>query len=97
MISMEIQEDPVLGMSITETQVTMTVEGYQEVGTDDYEKLINLPTLNGVPFIGNMMESDPQVPSWAKEETKPSYSSTEIGAVPEDAAIPLEELSLLFS
>lgn len=30
-------------------------------------------------------ESDPTVPDWAKAETKPTYTSTEVGAVPDSA------------
>ena len=33
-------------------------------------------------------ETDPTVPSWAKEETKPSYTPQEVGALPSDTFIP---------
>lgn len=36
-------------------------------GTTDYEKLQNLPSLNGVKIIGNMDEIDPTVPGYVKE------------------------------
>ena len=36
-------------------------------GTDDYEKLKNLPTLNGSKIIGDMNEVDPTVPRYVKE------------------------------
>ena len=40
--------------------------------TDDYEKLQNLPELDGRTIIGNVNELDPTVPGWAKEENKPA-------------------------
>lgn len=36
----------------------------------------------------NITETDPTVPSWAKEPTKPSYTATEVGALPADTPIP---------
>lgn len=33
-------------------------------------------------------ETDPTVPSWAKQSTKPSYTATEVGALPDDTFIP---------
>lgn len=34
-----------------------------------------------------MDESDPTVPAWAKEETKPTYTAQEVGAMPADAVV----------
>lgn len=33
-------------------------------------------------------EADPTVPSWAKASTKPSYTASEVGALPDDTDIP---------
>ena len=33
-------------------------------------------------------ESDPTVPAWAKQDTKPSYTASEVGALPADTYIP---------
>ena len=33
-------------------------------------------------------ESDPTVPSWAKQQTKPTYTAAEVGALPDDTVIP---------
>ena len=33
-------------------------------------------------------ESDPTVPKWAKEENKPTYTASEVGALPADTKIP---------
>ena len=64
-------------------------------GTSDYERLSNHPKINGVTLVGNKTaeelelqpkgdyltsESDPTVPQWAKNPTKPTYTPTEVGA-----------------
>lgn len=69
--------------------------GGGEGGTTDYERLSNQPKINGVILMGNKTsdelnlqpkgnyltsETDPTVPSWAKNLTKPSYTATEVGA-----------------
>ena len=52
-------------------------------------KLINLiPTKvsdlsNDSGFITGYTETDPTVPAWAKAESKPSYSASEVGALPD--------------
>ena len=33
-------------------------------------------------------ETDPTVPSWAKQSSKPSYTASEVGALPDDTTIP---------
>ncbi|MGM9608359.1 MAG: hypothetical protein ACI3XJ_12725 [Oscillospiraceae bacterium] len=40
-------------------------------------------------------ESDPTVPAWAKESTKPTYTADEVGALPDTTTIPsaLSDLS----
>lgn len=40
-------------------------------------------------------ETDPTVPAWAKASTKPTYTASEVGALPDDTAIPsdLDDLS----
>lgn len=62
-------------------------------GTDNYEKLKNLPKLNGEVFIGEKNEIDPTVPLWAKSNAKPSYKPEEVGI----ESISLEELDKLFN
>lgn len=32
-------------------------------------------------------ETDPTVPAWAKQPTKPTYTAEEVGAMPADAAV----------
>lgn len=65
----------------------------EKQGTDNYEELKNLPTLNGEVFIGDKNEIDPTVPLWAKSNAKPSYKPEEIGV----ESISLEEIDKLFN
>ena len=40
------------------------------------------------------MESDPTVPAWAKQATKPTYTASEVGALPDTTAIPAKTSDL---
>lgn len=46
--------------------------------------------LDGKQAKGNYLtaETDPTVPAWAKAETKPTYTASEVGALPDDTVIP---------
>lgn len=70
-------------------------------GTKDYLALTNKPSIGGVELVGDKTlddigaqpkgtyltkESDPTVPSWAKNPTKPTYTATEVGADPTGTA-----------
>lgn len=46
----------------------MTIEQTGSGGTTNYEKLKNLPTLNGKTIIGNMVEEDPTVSAIPTED-----------------------------
>lgn len=50
-----------------------------------YNDLEDKPRLNGETIVGDMVETDPTVPNWAKAPTKPEYSANEVGAIPEGA------------
>ncbi len=67
-------------------------------GTQDYRKLKNKPTLNGLEIVGNVDEIDPTVSQWAKEPTKPSYTADEVGALKNDeiTSISLDEINRLW-
>lgn len=43
---------------------------------------------NDSGFITGYTETDPTVPAWAKASTKPSYTASEVGALPNTTAIP---------
>lgn len=78
-------------------EVSLDLKDACRIGTDDYEKLKNLPRLNGETILGNMAERDPTVPDWAKNPEKPRYTAEELGAVDSENAITLEELEAIFN
>lgn len=43
---------------------------------------------NDAGYITGYTETDPTVPSWAKQSSKPSYTAQEVGALPSSTAIP---------
>ena len=45
--------------------------------TEDVQEIVE-----GYGYITSYTETDPTVPSWAKENTKPSYTASEVGALP---------------
>ena len=47
---------------------------------------------NDSGFINN--ETDPTVPSWAKQSTKPTYTASEVGALPDSTPIPTKTSQL---
>ena len=49
------------------------------------KELLDKPKLNGETIEGDMNETDPTVPDWAKTPTKPEYNAEEVGAIPEGA------------
>lgn len=55
-----------------------------------YKELLDKPTLNGETIDGDMTETDPTVPAWAKSPTKPDYNAEEVGAIPEGAMVELD-------
>jgi hypothetical protein len=92
-----------LGIS-AETSAELSVSAGEEIytekviveklgGTTDYEKLSNLPSLDGTKIIGNVKERDPTVPLWAKSTSKPVYTPDEIEMKP----IALTDLEALFN
>lgn len=44
--------------------------------------------LNNKGYLTNYTETDPTVPAWAKATTKPSYTASEVGALPSTTVIP---------
>jgi hypothetical protein len=56
-----------------------------EAINNDYNKLKNKPTLDGIVIEGDIQERDPTVPDWAKQSTKPQYTAEETGAVDAEA------------
>ncbi len=77
-----------------EISISAGKEVYREQvgGVRDYEKLDNLPKLDGATIIGDVKERDPTVPLWAKSTSKPVYTPDEIEMKP----IALTDLEVLF-
>ena len=64
-----------------------------------YNDLSNKPTIPVVPedvsafnndagYLTSYTETDPTVPSWAKQPSKPTYTASEVGALPSTTVIP---------
>lgn len=64
-------------------------------------QILNKPTIPTVPtnvsaftndagYITGYTETDPTVPSWAKASSKPSYTASEVGALPDTTVVPTE-------
>lgn len=43
---------------------------------------------NDSGYLTNYIETDPTVPSWAKNSSKPTYTASEVGALPDSTVIP---------
>lgn len=72
--------------------------------TGSYNDLSNKPTIPTVPtnvsafnndagYLTGYTETDPTVPAWAKSPTKPSYTASEVGAVPTSRTVNGKALS----
>ena len=64
-----------------------TVKTFTANSSSNVTANITVPTkiselTNDSSFISSYTETDPTVPSWAKASTKPSYTASEVGAVP---------------
>lgn len=67
--------------------------GNTQIDLSDYALKSELPTKvselsNDSGYLTSYEETDPTVPQWAKASTKPSYTATEVGALPSDTHIP---------
>ena len=65
----------------------------------NYDDLTNKPTIPTVPenvsafnndagYMTSYTETDPTVPQWAKAQNKPTYTASEVGALPDTTSIP---------
>ena len=64
-----------------------------DIGAAAIEDIPTVPTKvsqlqNDSGFITGYTETDPTVPSWAKASSKPTYTASEVGALPDDTVIP---------
>lgn len=81
-----------VGGSIGGGSITGSVGNVQ----GDYSLLKNKPKLDGREIVGDIPELDPTVPAWAKEETKPTYTYQETGAVGGENEIDPLEIEAIF-
>lgn len=71
----------------------ITNDAWNSTFSGDYNDLSNKPTIPVVPtdvsafnndagYLTSYTETDPTVPSWAKQQSKPAYTANEVGAIP---------------
>ena len=86
----------IIGVTVgTPTSATKIEEEIKPVKTvnnkaPDAKGNVNIETSGG----GIMAESDPTVPAWAKESSKPTYTAEEVGALPNTTKIPTKTSEL---
>jgi len=75
-----------------EHTVTLSFDGFKfdnkQIATTDQIPTKTSDLTNDSGFITSYTETDPTVPSWAKQSTKPTYTATEVGALPDTTVIP---------
>ena len=85
--------------SVTVSNGNLVVSFNTEAGREDIELTLtqifnpnnyyDKTTADG-KFLTGFTESDPTVPSWAKQSTKPTYTASEVGAIPDTTHVPTE-------
>lgn len=70
---------------LTSGTIKEALDGKADIG--DFPTKVSDLT-NDLGFITSYTETDPTVPAWAKQATKPSYTAQEVGALPADTQIP---------
>lgn len=88
----ELDEYPIQGSTnaIESGGVYSALQRKQDIISDLPE--IRQGAALGATALQSFIETDPTVPDWAKQESKPSYTANEVGALPNDTVIP-DELS----
>ena len=92
---------------VVQGDLTTLAENFREEFADvafsgDYTDLENTPTIptnissfnNDAGYLTSYTETDPTVPSWAKQSTKPTYTASEVGALPDTTTIPTKTSDL---
>lgn len=60
---------------------------------DDTALAGRVTALENAGYITSYTETDPTVPSWAKQSTKPTYTAAEVGALPDTTVIPAAQVN----
>lgn len=91
-LSADLISDGTTNKTVTATEKS-TWNGKQDAITD-LSDIRNGAAL-GATALQSYTETDPTVPSWAKAATKPTYTASEVGALPDTTVIPtaLSDLS----
>lgn len=71
--------------------VTVTLENDEYTIAQAFnEQNDRITSLEEAGFLTDYTETDPTVPSWAKQSTKPTYTANEVGALPSTTHVPTE-------
>ena len=91
-LSADLISDGTTNKTVTATEKS-TWNGKQDA-ISDLSDIRNGAAL-GATALQSYTETDPTVPSWAKQSTKPTYTASEVGALPDTTVIPtaLSDLS----
>ena len=73
---------------VTETEMQNYAQPKGNYLTSVPSEYITESELNAKGYLTSYTETDPTVPAWAKEPTKPTYTAIEVGALPADTVIP---------
>lgn len=80
------------GLRISPKVLHDTIQNSLPTVPDALSELTNDMTVsdftNDAGYITGYTETDPTVPSWAKASSKPSYTASEVGALPDTTVIP---------
>ena len=87
---------PIKGVDyFTEADIQNIVEQIvpPEIDLSDYAHKDEIPTkvsdlTNDEGYISSYTETDPTVPAWSKQPNKPTYTASEVGALPDSTVIP---------
>lgn len=100
--NVEIKDVDLSGTSTTCLVITFNTESNKEDINIPISKIFNATNyytktdIDGKGYITSYTETDPTVPSWAKTESKPSYTADEVGALPDNATIKINDQTVLF-
>lgn len=88
--------DTITTKNITSVDEVQSVDNTDKVFVNDNGsfKQISVSNLMKQAPAGITQETDPTVPTWAKEPTKPSYTAGEVGALPVGTKIPAKTSDL---
>ena len=78
----------------TDTVTTVSVTGSGNAVTAASASNGAVTLTKGATFLTSYTETDPTVPSWAKQASKPTYTAAEVGALPASTTIPTKTSEL---